>query len=111
MWSTKEKIRHSYFEKEMRSQVLTQKRSSQSENQKCAILTNELNRRLSMMDEEITMEERIEKIDHFTQQLINSGYQWAQIREIIVSSLKGYLKKEIKRRENTKHPLKHWRTE
>ena len=33
LWSEKEKIRHSYYEKEMRSQVLTEKRSSQSENQ------------------------------------------------------------------------------
>ena len=40
MWLTKEKIRHSYFEKGMKSQVLTEKRSSQAENQKFAILTN-----------------------------------------------------------------------
>ena len=99
MWSTREKIRHSYYEKGMRSQVLTQKRSSQSENQKYAILTNELNRRLMMMDEEITVQERVSKIDHFTQQLINSGYQWAQIRDVVVSSLKGFLKKEVKRKE------------
>ena len=100
MWSTREKIRHSYYEKEMRSQVLTQKRSSQSENQKFAILTNELNRRLQMMDDEIMVEEKIEKIDHFTQQLVNSGYQWGQIREVIVSSLKGFMKREVRRKEN-----------
>ena len=99
MWSTKDKIRHSYYEKEMRSQVLTEKRSSQSENQKFAILTNELNRRLQMMDEEIETEEQVQKIDQFTQQLINSGYQWGQIREVIVSSLKGFIKGEIKRKE------------
>ena len=62
MWSTKEKILHSYYEKEMRSQVLTQKRSFQSENQKFAISTNELNRRLQMSDDEITTTEKIEKI-------------------------------------------------
>ena len=99
LWSTKERLRHSYYEKGMRSQVLTEKRSSQSENQKFAILTNELHRRLQMMDDWIETEEQIEKIDHFTQQLINSGYQWGQIREVVVSSLKGFLKKEMRRRE------------
>ena len=99
LWSSKECIRHSYFEKEMRSQVMTEKRSSQSENQKYAILTNELNRRLLMMDEKIEIEEQVDKIDHFTQQLINSGYKWPQIREIICSSLKGFKKKELNRIE------------
>ena len=99
IWSTKEKIRHSYYEKEMRSQILTEKRSSQSENQKFAILTNEMNRRMQMMDEDVGLEEQIEKVDHFTQQLVNSGYKWGQIREIIVSSLKGSLKKELRRKE------------
>ena len=79
--------------------MLTEKRSSQSENQKFAILTNELQRRLQMMDDWISTEEHIEKIDHFTQQLINSGYQWGQIREIIVSSIKGFLKKEMRKKE------------
>ena len=99
LWSEKERIRHSYYEKEMRSQVLTEKRSSQSENQKFAILTNELNRRLQMMDDGISVEEQVEKINHFTQQLINSGYQWGQIREIVVSSLKGFQKKEMRKKE------------
>ena len=96
---TKEKIRHFYFEKGMRSQVLTEKRSSQAENQKFAILTNELNRRMQMMDEEIDENEQIEIIDHFSQQLGNSGYQWSQIRKIVASSLEGFIKKEIKRKE------------
>ena len=61
MWSCKEGIRTSYFEKEMRSQTLTMKRSSQSENSKISILTNELNRRFQMMDTEITIEEKKKK--------------------------------------------------
>ena len=59
LWSTRE-IRHSYCEKSMRSQVLTEKRSAQSENQKFAILTNELNRRLQMMESEVEIEEQVE---------------------------------------------------
>ena len=38
LWSEKQGIRHSYFKKEMRSQVLTMQRSSQSENSKFKVL-------------------------------------------------------------------------
>ena len=100
IWSTKEGIRHSYYEKPMRSQILTQKRSSQSETSKFAILTNELRRRFSMLDDEVGMDERREKLDHFTQQMVNSGYSWQQIREVVVSGLKGIEKEEARRREN-----------
>ena len=72
------------------------KRSSMSENSKNAILTNELNRRFLMMDESIGVDEKIEKINHFTQQLINSGYKWSQIREIVISSLRSVAKIEKK---------------
>ena len=106
IWSERECIRHSYYEKSMRSQVLTEKRSSQSENQKFAILTNELHRRLQMMDGKISDEEHIEKIDHFTQQLINSGYHWSQIRDIVCSSLKGFIKKELRRKEKNEKRYK-----
>ena len=66
LWSEKGGIRHSYFEKKMRSQILTMKESSQSENSKFSILTNELNRRFQMMDDQIEIEEKIEKVNHFS---------------------------------------------
>ena len=94
IWSELDGIHHSYYEKEMRSQILTMKRSAQSEISKCAIVTNELHRRFLMMDRQISKEERIQKVNHFTIQLINSGYSWAQTREIIVSGLKGIMKKD-----------------
>ena len=97
MWSTKGGLRHSCYEKSMKNQVMTQKRSSQSENSKFAILTNELRRRFQMMDEEIGREEKIQKLNHFTQQLKNSGYSWMQSREIIVASLRGILNSEKRR--------------
>ena len=50
IWSDKEGIRHSYFEKSMRSQILTMKKSSQSEHSKCSILVNELIRRFEVLD-------------------------------------------------------------
>ena len=84
----------------MRSQILTQKRSSQAENSKFSILTNELARRFEMMDSKIDAEEKTSIVDHFTQQLWNSGYSWQQIREVVVSSIKGFEKKELRKREN-----------
>ena len=100
IWSEKDGIHHSYYEKSMRNQVLTEKRSAQSENSKFAILTNELNRRFLMMDKSIGINERVSKVDQFTQQMINSGYSWDQSREIVVSALKGVQKRE-KLEENT----------
>ena len=52
-----------------------------------------------MMDSKISTEEKIEKIDHFCKQLVNSGFTWEQIREVTVSGLKGIMKKEAKHRE------------
>ena len=94
IWSEKIGIRHSYYEKPMRNQVLTMKRSSMSENSKTSILTNELNRRFQMMDGNIEKGEKIEKIHQFCQQLTNSGYKWSQIREIVISSLRALIKRE-----------------
>ena len=97
MWCTTEGISHSYFEKTMRSQVLTMRRSSMPENSKFSILVNEMNRRFEVMSADITIEEKIGVIDHYTQQLVNSGFSYIQIREIILSSLKGVKSKEKKR--------------
>ena len=55
-----------------------------------------------MMDDKIELEEKIEKVNQFCQQLINSGYNWGQIREIVVSSLRSAVKveKQIESGEN-----------
>ena len=49
-----------------------------------------------MMDGEISDEEKIEKVNHFSQQLVNSGYKWSQIREVVISSLRSVVKREKK---------------
>ena len=53
-----------------------------------------------MMDDNIEIDEKIKHIDHFTNQLCNSGYSWQQSKEIIVSSLKGIKRKSEKRKES-----------
>ena len=44
MWCSEDGVRHSYYEKPMRSQILTMSKSSQSENSKFSILVNEQSR-------------------------------------------------------------------
>ena len=100
-WSTIEGIRHSYFEKTMRSQILTQKFSSQSEQSKYSILVNELHRHLEVLDPKIENSEKVEIIDHFIQQLYNSDYDLNQISDIVESSLKGFLRKVERKKGNT----------
>ena len=66
IWSDIEGIRHSFFEKPMRSQILTMQRSAQSERSRMSILVNELNRRFEVVDDTIEVKEKIEIIEHFT---------------------------------------------
>ena len=47
-----------------------------------------------MMDDQVGIREKIEKVDHFSQQLVNSGYQWSQVREIVVCSLRSIVRGE-----------------
>ena len=78
----------------MQSQVMTMSRSSQSENSKISISVNELNRRFEMMEYMISEDERVAEVYHYVQQLINSEYSITQIREIVLSSIRGMQKKE-----------------
>ena len=113
MWLTEGRIAHSYYEKRMRSQVLTMRRSGQSENSNFSILVNDLNRRFEAMHEKITIEEKQEVVNKYCQQLVSSGYSYIQIREIFISSLKGTkskekrLKEENRRYRSNEETLKH----
>ena len=73
MWSTMDGDSHSYFERPMRSQVLTMKRSSQAQKSKVSILVNELNRHFEVMYDTVTLDEKLQVIDKFCQQ------QWLQL--------------------------------
>ena len=50
------------------------------------------------MHEDVTQDEKIRVLDKFCQQLVNSGYSYLQVREILLSSLKGQDKKEKRRK-------------
>ena len=100
MWIEQGKIYHTFYEKEMRNQILVMRNSSMAERQKMDIMSNEVIRRLSNVGETNGQLERDQIIDHFTQQLVNSGFERKQIYEIISSGLKGYENKIERRMRN-----------
>ena len=98
IWVENGVIKHSYYEKSMKTQLVIMRRSAMSERQKMDILSNEIIRRLSNIGEGLDQSEKIEVIDQYTRQLKNSEYGRCQIRDIIVSGLKGYLRKAERRK-------------
>ena len=102
MWPTEEGIAHSYFEKQMRNQVLLVERSAMGKQSLFAILSNELRRRLEVLDEKLPLNEKIQVVNKFTQQLVNSEFAWKQIREIVTSALIGHVRREKRRKDSGK---------
>ena len=58
------------------------------------------------MDDEISITEQVEIINHYTRQLRNSGYEYDQSKDIIISALKGVIRK----RENRAGEKKRYKT-
>ena len=56
-------------------------------------MSNELIRRLEMLDKCLDQKEKNSVVDKYVQQLVNSEYSWKLCREIVVSGLVGYVRK------------------
>ena len=80
-------------------------RSAMSNNSKYSIMTNELRRRFEVMHDKVGIKEKTAVVDKYTQQLMNSGYSRNQIREIILSAVRGYERKERERKANRKSKI------
>ena len=81
----------------MKNQTLVVARSALSRNQIMNIMSNELIRRLEVTSSDLSYKDRIEIIDKFTQQLVNSEYNWKQCSDIIISGLKGWIRREARK--------------
>ena len=91
-------INFSYFEKAMRTPYVIMKRSAISDNSRYNILSNELVRRLSNMNKEgTTQEEKIEVVENYIQQCKTSGYNRHETREGVISGIKGWKRKHMRR--------------
>ena len=85
------KITHTYFEKNMKSQILIERESAMTQRQKFCILSNELTRRLYNIDEEDEgfRKEKEDTIENFTKQLKHSGWERNEAIEMIKSGFIG----------------------
>ena len=101
LWLEKDlSINHTYYEKEMRTQLLIPEKSAMAQKQKMSILSNELVRRLSnICIDKAEAGEKRKVADHFTSQLKNSGYGRRMSREIVVAGILGWLRKIRRRKE------------
>ena len=86
----------------MRNQTLVVERSALGRNSLMNIMSNELERRLEVLHDDLPQVEVNSVINKYTQQLINSEYNWKQCRDIVVSALLGYCRKENRRKELAK---------
>ena len=68
--------------------------------QKHAILSNDLVRKLSMISESVPLTEMLEVVDHYTKKLKMSGYNQNQCKEMVSSGIVGYKNKIKNRKKN-----------
>ena len=101
VWIENNKIRHSYYQKPMKTPFVLMSRSGMSYRQKFQILSNELSRRLSNIQiEEIPHKEVIEIIEQFIKELKSSEYNQKQAKEIVTSGIRGWKRKLEKRKKH-----------
>ena len=93
LYMTKTGIEHTYYEKPMKNQTLIVERSAIGRNQLMSIMTNEIRRRLEVIGNGVPQKDRDEIVNKYTQQLVNSEFSWKQCHDIIVSGLKGHVRK------------------
>ena len=93
-------LNHTYYEKDMKSQILIPARSAMAETQRMNILSNDLVRRLSNVKIEQAEEGEVEKvIEQYTKQLKTSGYDRKKCREVVTSGVVGWIRKRRRRED------------
>ena len=83
----------SFFEKTMNSQYVILENSAMSYKMKCAILSQEVVRRMLNTKETISQRERNEILNSFSEKMLRSGYDISQVREIFISGIRGYMRR------------------
>ena len=94
-------LSHSYFEKQMKSQILLEKESAMGTKQKFCINANELTRRLYVIDEEDEGgEQEITKtMEDYKSQLKSSGWERSEAKEMVVSGNIAWRRRAKRRKE------------
>ena len=87
------RLRFEFYEKPMSNKFCMLERSAMAESSKIASLSQDVVRRMLNTDQEIPQDRRNEIVDDFVRKLSRSGYKKTQVREIIISGLKCYMRK------------------
>ena len=98
------RLKFCHFEKPTSSNLTLQRRSAMEHNVKVGILANEVIRRMLNIGGDIGEDVRLDVLDSFGTKLLTSGYSLAESRSIILSGVRGYEAK-ILRRRNEGSPL------
>ena len=102
LWQELDGLKHSYFEKSMKNQTLLVERSAMGRHSLMGIMSNELVRRLEVLHDSVPQSEIDGVVNKYTQQLVNSEFCRKQCREIVVSAITGYVRKENRRKIENK---------
>ena len=86
-------IRFEFYEKPMNNKFCMLERSAMAETAKLASLSQDLVRRMQNTCLEIPQDRRNKIVDGFVRKLVRSGYKRSQVREIIISGLKCFMRK------------------
>ena len=92
-------VEYLYYEKPTTSNTTIQAASAMSENPKMQCLANDLVRRMMNTKEDLPDSFRATIIDKYGVKLMTSGYSKEQSRRILVSGMKGYLRKKERRKQ------------
>ena len=86
-------IKYSFFRKPLATPYVVMENTALSWNSRRAILSQEVLRRGFHLHPELPHEEKMQKLGEFQELMRNSGYTWAQIREVMTSGLMGLERK------------------
>ena len=94
-------INHNYYQKPMKTPYVIMKSSAISQHQKISILSNEVVRGMSNInDDKISLEEKYATVEQLIKEMKVSGYDRGEIREVVVCGLTGW-KRKLERRKET----------
>ena len=97
---TANRITYTFYEKDINTQYATLETTAQSQNDKVQALSKKIERRLFRTDNSRPQTEVNSILDKYTEKLTRSGYCISQIRQIVTSGIRCYLRKVKEQEEN-----------
>ena len=86
-------VRYAFFRKPLSTPFLVMENTALSWDSRRSILSQEVIRRGMHMHPSIPLQEKLDTYSDFEELMLNSGYSWKQIQEVMMSGLLGLEKK------------------